>query len=216
MKYIKRIPQEKEEVTEKLIQDGWKILKEPSSFIAVIAVSMPISIILMFITFAYFGVIFPDRINLAYFGVIFLDRINRFNADGISIEFSINFKVIFPIVGILIYTFLHEMLHAVTIPHAVHSNKTFWGMNGCFGFVYSEEKIKKGRYLLVSVAPLFILSFVVPLICRIFNFYHWYLLLLCIINAGGACVDIFNIILIARQVPAGGTIVCNGRKTLFQ
>lgn len=203
MKYIRKIPREKEEVTEKLIQDGWKTLKEPSSLIAVIAASMPISIILMSVTFAYFGFIFPDKIN-------------ALNADGISIEFYINYKLIFPIAGILIYTFFHEMVHAVFIPNAVHSNKTFWGMNGGFGFVYSEEKMKKGRYMLVSVAPLLILSFVVPFICRVFNFYHRYLLLLCVMNAGGACVDIFNIILIAVQVPARGTIVCNGRKTLFR
>lgn len=76
MKYIRKIPREKEEATEKLIQDGWKILREPSSLIAVIAASMPISIILMSVTFAYFGFIFPDKIN-------------ALNADGISIEFYI-------------------------------------------------------------------------------------------------------------------------------
>ena len=62
--------------------------------------------------------------------------------------------------------------------------------------------------------PLVLLTFVIPLICRMFDFYHWYLLLLCVINAGGACVDIFNIILIAKQVPTKGMIVSNGMKTL--
>ncbi len=202
MKYIRRIPQEKEAFTEELVQNGWKRLKEPS-FPGMIVIAMPINMILMFITFLYFGLLFPDQIH-------------SLNENGISIAFTINWKLIAPVAGIVIYTFLHEMLHAVTIPNALHSDKTFWGMNGCFGFVYSEEKIKKGRYLLVSVMPLIILSFAVPLVFRIFHFYHWYLLLLCIMNAGGACVDILNMILIAKQVPAKGTIICNGKKTLFQ
>lgn len=207
MKYIRRIPEENEGVTDELIQNEWNRLKEPSSFLNMIIIAMPISILLMFITFFYFGLLFPDRIH---------SLIHSLNENGISIAFTINWKLIVPVGGILLYTFLHEMLHAVTIPNALHSDKTFWGMNGCFGFVYSEEKIKKGRYLLVSVMPLIILSFVVPLVFRIFHFYHWYLLLLCIMNAGGACVDMLNIILIATQVPAKGTIVCNGKRTLFK
>ena len=66
------------------------------------------------------------------------------DADGLSIEFTINLKSLLYVIGILIYTFLHEM----------------------------------------------------------------------IINAGGDCVDIFNIILIAKQVPTKGMIVSNGMKTL--
>ena len=203
MKYIKSIPQENEEVTKELTQNQWKLLKEPSSLGVTIAVSMPISIILMFITIFYFRLLFPESMNFL-------------NTDRFSITFSINLKCIFYVAGILLYTFLHEMIHALTIPNVIRSNKTFWGINGCFGFVYSEEKIKKRRFILVSIMPLLVLTFVVALVCRVFHFYHWYLLLLCVINAGGACVDIFNVILIAKQVPAKGMIVNNGMRTLFK
>ncbi len=203
MKYIKSIPQENEEVTKELTQNQWKLLKEPSSLGVTIAVSMPISIILMFITIFYFRLLFPESMNFL-------------NTDRFRITFSINLKCIFYVAGILLYTFLHEMIHALTIPNVIRSNKTFWGINGCFGFVYSEEKIKKGRFILVSIMPLLVLTFVVALVCRVFHFYHWYLLLLCVINAGGACVDIFNVILIAKQVPAKGMIVNNGMRTLFK
>ena len=94
------------------------------------ALAMPISIILMLITVFYFVLLFPEKMNI-------------FDTDGLSIEFTINLKSLLYIVGLLIYAFLHEMIHALTIPNAIHSNKTYWGINGCFGFVYSEEKIKK-------------------------------------------------------------------------
>ena len=203
MKHIKSIPQENAEVTKELTQNQWKLLKEPSSLSITIAVSMPISIILMFLTVFYFKLLFPESMNFL-------------NADGLSIEFSINLKFILYVVGILFYTFLHEMIHALAIPNVIHSDKTFWGLNGCFGFVYSEETIKKGRFILISIMPLLVLTFVVPLVCRVLHFYHWYLLLLCVINAGGACVDIFNVILIAKQVPAKGMIVSNGMRTLYK
>ena len=203
MKYIKKIPQENIAVTEEYLQNGWKVLKEPSSLGITIASAMPISIILMMLTVFYFMLLFPEKMNII-------------DANGLSIEFTINLKSLLYVVGVLIYTFLHEMIHALTIPNAIYSKKTYWGINGCFGFVYSEEEIKKVRFILVSIMPLVILTFVIPLVCKIFDFYHWFLLLLCIINAGGACVDIFNIILVAKQVPSRGMIVSNGMKTLYK
>ncbi len=203
MKYIKKIPQEDIKITEEFLQNGWKVLKEPSSLGFTIALTMPISIILMMITVFYFMLLFPEKMNVI-------------SADGLSLKFTINLKSLFYIGGILIYTFLHEIVHALTIPNGIHSKKTYWGINGCFGFVYSEEKIEKKRFISVSIMPLIILTFLIPILCRIFDFYHWFLLLLCIINAGGACVDIFNIILIAKQVPNKGIITSNGMKTLYK
>lgn len=203
MKYIKKIPQENAEMTEEFLQNGWKVLKEPSSLGLTIALAMPISIILILVTLFYFVLLFPEKMNVL-------------DADGLLIELTINLKSLLYVVGLLSYTFLHEMIHALTIPNVIHSNKTYWGFNGCFGFVYSEEKIKKARFILVSIMPLAILTFMIPLVCKIFDFYHWYLLLLCIFNAGGACVDIFNVILIVKQVPFQGLVVSNGMKTLYK
>lgn len=203
MKYIKSIPKENEQITSEYIHKGWKLLKEPSSLAVTILISMPIAIILMLITLFYFRKLFPECLK-------FLE------ADSLSIEFVIDLKVVLFLLGILIYAFIHEMIHALCIPNAIHSEKVFWGLNGCFGFVFSEEKIKKSRFIVVSVMPLIILSFVLPLIFKIFGFYHWYLLVLCIVNAGGACVDIFNIILVAKQVPSKGMVFNNGMRTLFK
>ncbi len=203
MKFLKKIPTENTDRTEELLRNGFKILKEPSSLGVTMALAMPISILIMLLTVFYFMMLFPKMINI-------------FDADGFSISFTINLKLLLYVLGIIFYTFLHEMIHALTIPNVFQSKKTYWGLNGCFGFVYSEEEIKKQRFVLISIMPLIILTFVVPLICRIFSFYHWYILLLCVINAGGACVDIFNIILILKQVPSGGTVLSNGMKTLYR
>ena len=203
MKYIKKIPAENEKNTKELLKNGWKVLKEPPSLGVIIAIAMPISIILMLITLLYFGMLFPDNMDF-------------WKSENLSIEFTINLKTLLYIVGIWLYAFLHEVIHALTIPNAIRSNKTFLGINGFFGFVYSEETIKKERFILVAVMPLLILSFGVPLICKILGSYHGYLLLLCIINAGGACVDIFNIMLIIKQVPPKGMLVSNGMKTFYK
>lgn len=203
MKYIKEIPDENKELTEELVQKGWNILKEPSSLSKTIALSIPISIILMVIAIGYLMILFPEKLDMA-------------NVDGFSIEITINVKLLLYIGGLLAYTFLHEMIHAMMIPNVFRSEKTYWGMNGCFGFVYSEDEIKKGRFILISIMPLIVLTFMVPLVLKIAGISPWYILLLCVINAGGACVDIFNLILIIKQVHSAGMVVSNGMRTLYK
>ena len=203
MKYIKEIPIENKEQTEELLKKGWKILKEPSSLSRTIALSIPISVILMLIAIGYLIMLFPEKKNIL-------------NAASFSMDFTINLKLLFYVVGLWVYMFFHEMIHALMIPRVFCSKKTYWGMNGCFGFVYSEEEIKKVRYIMISIMPLVALTFVVPIVLKIFGICSWYILLLCIINAGGACVDIFNLILIIKQVPSLGIVVSNGMRTLYK
>ena len=203
MKYIKEIPEENKERTEELVQKGWNILKEPSSLSKTIALSIPVSVVLMAIAIGYLMLLFPEKLDMA-------------NVDGFSMEITININLIPYIVGLLAYTFLHEMIHALMIPNVFRSEKTYWGMNGCFGFVYSEEEVKRSRFVLISIMPLLVLTFAVPLVLKIAGISPWYILLLCVINAGGACVDIFNLILIIKQVPSSGMVLSNGMRTLYK
>ena len=203
MKYIKEIPDENKELTDEFVQKGWRILKEPSSLSRTIALSIPISLILMLIAIGYLVMLFPETMNII-------------NSDGFSMEITINLNMILYIVGLLAYTFLHEMIHALMIPNVFRSEKTYWGMNGCFGFVYSEEEVKRSRFVLISIMPLLVLTFAVPLVLKIAGISPWYILLLCVINAGGACVDIFNLILIIKQVPSSGMVLSNGMRTLYK
>lgn len=203
MKYIKEIPDENKNLTEELVQKGWNILKEPSSLSKTIALSIPVSVVLMAIAIGYLMLLFPEKLDMA-------------NVDGFSMKITINLNLILYIVGLLAYTFLHEMIHALMIPKVFRSEKTYWGMNGCFGFVYSEEEVKRSRFVLISIMPLLVLTFAVPLVLKIAGISPWYILLLCVINAGGACVDIFNLILIIKQVPSSGMVVSNGMRTLYK
>lgn len=114
MKYIKQIPNENKERTEELVQKGWSILKEPSSLGKTIALSIPISLILMLIAIGYLVMLFPEKMNII-------------NSDGFSLEITINLKLLLYIVGILVYTFLHEMIHALMIPKVFHSKKNILG-----------------------------------------------------------------------------------------
>lgn len=116
----------------------------------------------------------------------------------------------------LIFLLVHELIHAIFIPNFIRSQKTFWGMNGLFGFVYTEEPITKSRFMVISVMPLLILSFLLPLVMELLGFLNNFIMFLCILNAGGACVDILNLILILVQVPKGGSIVSNGNVTLYK
>ena len=50
---------------------------------------------------------------------------------------------------------------------------------------------------------------------RIFGLLNGFVCLLCLINAGGSCVDLLNIILIAIQVPKDSYIVNSGVETYF-
>ena len=203
MKYIKEIPDENKNLTEELVQKGWNILKEPSSLSKTIALSIPVSVVLMAIAIGYLMLLFPEKLDMA-------------NVDGFSMKITINLNLILYIVGLLAYTFLHEMIHALMIPKVFRSEKTYWGMNGCFGFVYSEEEVKRSRFVLISIMPLLVLTFAVPLVLKIAGISPWYILLLCVINAGGACVDIFNLILIIKQVPSSGMVLSNGMRTLYK
>ena len=136
--------------------------------------------------------------------------------DGsFSFTFKLNFSAILYVAGIFVFMMLHEFLHAVFIPNFIKSDKTFWGINGLFGFVFTREAIKKGRFILISAAPFVLLSVILPFILRLFGLLNGYTVFLCVINALGSCVDFLNIILVAFQVPTGRTIINNGFETYY-
>ncbi|MGV8906228.1 MAG: DUF3267 domain-containing protein, partial [Acetobacterium sp.] len=110
----------------------------------------------------------------------------------------------------------HEFLHACFIPNVLKSDKIYWGINGFFGFVFTTEKIKKGRFLIISIMPFILLSVILPLILNILGLLNGYIILLCLINAMGSSVDCLNMCLIAIQVPNGSHIMNNGFETYFK
>ncbi|WP_097006044.1 DUF3267 domain-containing protein [Lacrimispora amygdalina] len=204
MKLIKKIPPENKQMTVIMNDQGWVRLKEPNSVSAAILWSMPISILLMLCNAAWCYYLYPPFQQLLS------------GSQGFSLEFSIGIESVYYLLGMFLCLLIHELIHAIFIPKVWKSDKTYWGFNGLFGFVFTEEILSKKRMVVISLMPLLILSFAAPLILAGMGLLNGYLVFLSILNAGGACVDILNVILILIQVPKEGILVANGYATFYK
>lgn len=203
MKYIKKIPKEDQVRTRELLSNGFQRLKEPKSIGAAMGVSLPLSVVLMVLNGLWCYFLDPSMFGFS-------------NGNGILLQITVDLKILLYLAGIMAYTLVHEAIHAVFIPKVWESRKTYWGFNGMFGFVYSEEVLSRERFLLVSVMPLLILSFVFPLLMWTAGLWSRYMIFLSVLNAGGACVDLLNMILVAVQVPRKGKVVSNGYASFYK
>lgn len=204
MRYTRKIPSFDKELSNKLISEGWKKLKEPSNLVMAVLLSAPF----MFIN----GIIF--MVIVFYLYPPFKEFLND---EKLSLSFTVSFfQIIIYVVGIFIFTLIHEFLHACFIPNVLKSDKTYWGINVFVGFVYTTEKIKKSRFLIISIIPFMLLSVILPFILNIFGWLNGFTIFLCFINAMGSCVDFLNICIVAFQVPGGSYIVNNGFETYFK
>ncbi|WP_459761876.1 DUF3267 domain-containing protein [Alkaliphilus crotonatoxidans] len=204
MKYIKKIPAEDRQHTKLLLDSGWRRLKEPKKLSSTILLSLPISLVLMFLVGALCAILYPPFRNIIL------------GNKGFAIEITVNLWTVVYVLLTLGFFYLHELIHAAFVPDFLHSKKVFWGFNGMFCFVYTNEKISKQRFLLISIMPLLILSIIFPILMSTLKMMNNFIVFLCILNAGGACVDIFNMFLIGRQVPSDGYVINNGLATFFK
>lgn len=204
MKYIKKIPPTDKTLSNKLISEGWIKLKEPSNLSMATLFSVPF----MLINGAVFMVI------IFYLYTPLKEFFN--SKQGFNLSFTVNLSTLIYVVSIFLFMAIHELLHACFIPNVLKSDKIYWGINGFFGFVFTTKKIKKGRFIIISIMPFILLSIILPFILEIFGWLNVYTILLCLINAMGSCVDCLNICLVAIQVPKGSYIVNNGFETYFK
>ena len=182
-----------------LIASNWKMLKEPGNIYSAIVLSFPLMILNVAITLGLLSIIEPLSLN-------FLD----FSMEGFSI--SIDLK---HIVGLIALLILHEALHFICIPDFRTSKNTSFGITPIGGFVYSEENIKKSRYISITVAPFLIISFVLPILLGLFKLLTPYPIFLILLNSAASSVDILNLINIVRKVPENALITSNGAKTYW-
>jgi len=203
MKYVKKMPSTNIALSKDLLNNGWTKIKEPSTIAMATLYSMPFAFLLggivLFITFSLNPAIFDFLQN-----------------ETFAFTLTLNLSMVLFILAILGFLTLHEFIHALFIPHFISSNKIFWGINGLFGFVFSTEPIKKSRFLIISMMPCVILSFLLPFVLNFFGLLNGYTMFLCLFNAMGSCVDFLNIILIAFQVPKGRMIINNGFETFYK
>ncbi|WP_291648047.1 DUF3267 domain-containing protein [Clostridium sp.] len=204
MKYTKSIPFTDELVCENLLLDGWKKLKEPKNVKTAIFYSLPIMIVSFFI-----------ELTLIYFLYEpFRELIN--GSRDLKLQLTLNLNIFIYLIAIIIFLIIHESLHALFVPNILKSNRTYWGFSGMFAFVYTEEKMKKSRFIIISVMPYLILSFIFPIILSMFGVLNGFFSFLCLLNSGGSCVDLLNVILISVQTPNNSYILSNGHNTFYK
>ncbi len=202
MKYVKQLPQTDINLKEKLEKEGWIKIKEPRNLPLAILCSYPFIIILCGIIIFLGYVLKPEIFNV-------------FTKDTFSININLGINTVVFIVSVFVYTILHEFIHGAFIPDVLKSDKIFWGFNGVFGFIGTQEPIQKRRFIIVSCMPFIILSLVALPVAYLFGFLNGYTFMLFLINAGGSCVDFLNIVLISFQVKENRRIINNGFETYY-
>lgn len=204
MKYTKYLPKTDKNLSNQLLTDGWKKIKEPSNLTLATLISIPFMILCSIIFLGLIFYINPDYKNFFKF------------SDSISFTIKINLKTFLFLVGIYSFTLLHELIHAVFIPNALKSDKVYFGVRLLYGFVYTNEKISKFSFIIVSIMPFIILSIIFPILLNTFGLLNNYILFLCLLNALGSSVDFLNIFLILTQVPNKSYLITNGFETYFK
>lgn len=204
MKFAKKIPPTDKELSIKLKSSGWKLIKEPKSVGIATLLSLPFALLLGAVT-----LIVTYWLNPSIYEFLNIEH-------GFGFSFSINLFTLLYVFGVLVLMLLHEFLHAVFIPNFFKSNKTHWGINGVFGFVATTEKLKKDRFIIISLVPYLLLSVLLPFVLYAFGLLNSYTVFLCLINAMGSCVDFLIICLIGFQVPKDAYIISNGFETFYK
>ncbi len=201
MKITNKLPQYNESLHVELIKNEWVPLKEPKHLISSIFLSIPLMMINALISIGVINIV--SSVSLKDFGV---------EPQTDSILFTINFGIIF---FILLLTILHELLHLIFIPNFTKSENTFIGLTLFGGFVATEEKISKSRFILITIAPFFIISVFLPIILGFLGVLTSTLKILIILNALASSVDSLNLLLIMKHVPNNAFLKNNGLKTYW-
>lgn len=202
MKFTRKKPTTDKQLRLELESNGWKKIREPRNFMATVLLSLPFAFLLSILTICITYWLSPFTYSF-------------FKEDSLSIEITFNLSIVIYICFIFVFLLIHELLHAVFIPNFMKSDKTFLGINGLFGFVYTTEKIKKSKFIIISIMPYFLLSIILPCILNLLGLLNGYTIFLCLLNAAGSCVDVLNICLIL-QVPNGAVIINNGFETYYK
>ncbi len=201
MKYISKIPQADPELREALLAEGWKKIKEPSGLFFAFLLSIPFMMINASICYLTLFLVNPSYSPQMVYDFLF-------SSDSWS--FTIRFDYI---IYVYLFIIFHEIIHLLFIPNFYWSEKTYFGIKPWGGFVFTTEKLSKGRFLSITVAPFVVISVLMPILLGLADLLSGFLIFLIFLNALSSSVDILNASLIAIQVPNGRMIVNNGFET---
>lgn len=203
MKYTTKFPETDKELSIELSESGWKKIKEPKNLRVAIIYSVPFIIlnsILFWVTMKI--------INNSFIENFF----RKLSSEG-RFNITINLLVI-PAIIIIIY--IHELCHLILVPNFIKSEKTYLGLSLLGGFISTTEKIRRERYVLISLTPFFILSILMPILLNSMGLFNKAMLFLCLLNAMGSSVDFLNALILSIQVPRNSYIISNGFETYFK
>jgi hypothetical protein len=201
IRLVTRIPAVDEQKQQDLIASNWVKLEEPGNMMTAILSSIPFMVLNFTITLLIAGMFVP--VSLEYFGIA-----------GTSFSFQIDLlPLLFGVVGILV---AHELVHLLCIPDFIRSDTTCMGITYGGGFVYTEEKLTRTRYLLISFAPFIAISLILPFILGMLHLLSPLIIGLLLLNSLGSSVDILIAVLVLMQVPSRAYLVANGRDTYWK
>ncbi|MBY0086276.1 DUF3267 domain-containing protein [Brevibacillus brevis] len=200
MRITTKLPQYHENVHVELMKNEWVPLNEPQSLGRATLLSIPFMLINALIVFGIIHIFSP--ITLEELGL---------TSDSLSI--SIDFSAIFSLLALVI---IHECLHLIFIPNFLRSEKTWVGLTLFGGFVATEEKIPKARYILITIAPFILISIMLPVLLGFLGLFTTVLKFMILINAIASSVDMLNLFLVMKQVPRQAILISNGQKTYWK
>nr|WP_211171080.1 DUF3267 domain-containing protein [Bacillus sp. DNRA2] len=194
------MPKYNQSLHSELIKNEWVPLKEPRNLISTFLLSIPLMIINGIFSIGILNIF--SNVSLKDFGIY-----------PNSVSFTINLEIILFTILLVIF---HEFLHLIFIPNFIKSKNTIIGIHWLGGFVATEEKIQKSRFILVAVAPFVIISVVLTIILGVCGLLNSTLKSLVILNSLASSVDILLFLLIITQVPKNGLLISNGNKTYWK
>ena len=192
-----KFPRVDSEKHQYLLDNKWTLVKGPRGIPRTILLSIPLMFINAFITFWIIKIF--NTISLEEFGI---------GTDSVGISFNIVYVLGF----ILILIISHELMHLIFMPNFIKSKKTYIGLTYFGGYVYSEEIVTKIRFIIMNIAPFFIISIILPIILSFFGLLTPFIKLLVLANAASSSVDILTLITILIYIPSGASLVSNGSK----
>ena len=172
MKIQNKLPDYNQSLHTELLKDKWIPLIEPRSLTSAILFSVPFMIVNTLISVGIIKVI--NDISFSEFG---------WSAGSFSV--TINLSVI---LGLLFLVIFHELLHLISIPNFLRSDKTYIGLTIFGGFVVSEEEISRARYIVITIAPFIIISVLLPIILGALGLLTPLLKFLIVLNAMSSSV----------------------------
>ena len=192
-----RFPRVDSERHQYLLDNQWTLVKGPKSIALTILLSIPLMFLNAFIAFWIIRTF--DSITFEEFGI---------GSDSVDIPFNLVYLLGF----VLILIISHELMHLIFMPNFIKSKKTYIGLTLFGGYVYSEEIVTKIRFIIMIIAPFFIISIILPIILSFFGLLTTFIKLIVLANAASSSVDILCLILILMYVPSGASLANNGSK----